>query len=138
VSPLNAHPNAHGRAGAYTNAAQVSAALDLVGARAAIRAVEVTRHHTMLLETRIKAKSPTKSGDYRRSWQSTVTSNGSSIEGTVGTNRPQARRLEYGFVGADRLGRVYNQRPRPHLGPAWMAERPQFTADMAEIATWGD
>lgn len=33
------------------------------------------------------------------------------------TDAPQANRLEYGFVGADRLGRHFNQAPRPHWGP---------------------
>lgn len=37
---------------------------------------------------------------------------------TVGTVRPQGRRLEFGFMGTDSLGRTYNQRPRPHMGPA--------------------
>ena len=35
----------------------------------------------------------------------------------VGTDLPYARRLEFGFVGADRLGRVYNQAPRPYFRP---------------------
>lgn len=134
----NTHQNAHASAGAYTNAAQVATSLDRVGAVAAVRAVEVTRHHTMLLQTRVMALSPKKTGDYRRRWQSTITSNGFDIEGTVGNNAPQARRLEYGFVGADRIGRVFNQAPQPHLGPAWAAQGPQYVQDMAEIATWGD
>lgn len=37
---------------------------------------------------------------------------------TVGNTSPQTRRLEFGFVGADSLGRVYNQPPFPHFGPA--------------------
>jgi hypothetical protein len=36
----------------------------------------------------------------------------------VWTDRPQAMRLEHGFVGADSLGRVYHQRAYPHWGPA--------------------
>lgn len=144
MPPLNSHPNAHRSAGRYSNAPQVAASLDMVGARAAIRAVEITRHHTMLLETRVKANASgrpgpkAKTGDYRRSWMSSITSNGYDIEGTVGTNRPQGPRLEFGFVGADRLGRVYNQPPYPHLGPAVAVVGPQFTAGIAEIATWGD
>lgn len=32
---------------------------------------------------------------------------------------PYAMRIEYGFIGADSLGRVYNQAPRPFMRPAW-------------------
>lgn len=57
-------------------------------------------------------------GDYRRS----ITSEFHGFPGggfaLVGTNKPQGRRLENGFVGRDSLGRMYNQRPFPHFGPA--------------------
>ncbi|MEV0446303.1 hypothetical protein AB0I46_46175, partial [Streptomyces spectabilis] len=43
---------------------------------------------------------------------------GPVIVAEVGTNAPQGRRLEFGFVGVDSLGRHYNQPPFPHLGPA--------------------
>ncbi|MGV9878670.1 hypothetical protein [Streptomyces sp. NPDC003006] len=33
-------------------------------------------------------------------------------------HRSVRRRLEFGFVGVDSLGRHYNQRPFPHLRPA--------------------
>jgi len=35
----------------------------------------------------------------------------------VGTDLKYARRLEYGFVGADKIGRVYNQAPHPYFRP---------------------
>lgn len=38
--------------------------------------------------------------------------------GRVGSNVEYARRIELGFVGADALGRVYNQAPQPFLRPA--------------------
>lgn len=38
-------------------------------------------------------------------------------EERVGSNLPYARRLELGFRGADILGRMYNQPPRPYLRP---------------------
>ncbi|MBA7558320.1 hypothetical protein ES705_51119 [subsurface metagenome] len=40
------------------------------------------------------------------------------LTGVVGSNVVYARRLELGFVGADSLGRIYNQLPRPYLRPA--------------------
>ena len=39
--------------------------------------------------------------------------------GVVGTNVVYARRLELGFVGQDKLGRTINQKPRPHIIPAF-------------------
>jgi HK97 gp10 family phage protein len=36
----------------------------------------------------------------------------------VGSSMEYARRLEYGFAGTDKLGRRYNQQPRPFLRPA--------------------
>lgn len=55
-------------------------------------------------------------GDYRGSF--TVSPVGGRLAVVVGTNRPQARRLEFGFVGTDSLGRSYNQPPYPHVQPA--------------------
>ena len=40
------------------------------------------------------------------------------LTGVVGTNVEYARRVEMGFVGADALGRIYNQSPKPYLRPA--------------------
>ncbi|WP_367046149.1 hypothetical protein [Streptomyces sp. Je 1-332] len=57
-------------------------------------------------------------GKYRASWQSEVHRAGPVIVGAVGTDAPQGRRLEFGFVGVDSLGRHYNQPPFPHLGLA--------------------
>lgn len=36
----------------------------------------------------------------------------------IGTNVVYGPRIEYGFAGADSLGRIYNQAPRPYLRPA--------------------
>lgn len=65
-------------------------------------------------------------GDYRGSWTHEVNQSGGTVNGVVGTNKPQARRLEYGFVGPDRLGRVFHQAPRPHVGPAIQAVTPEW------------
>lgn len=39
--------------------------------------------------------------------------------GVMGTNVEYARRIELGFVGTDKLGRSYNQAPRPYLRKAY-------------------
>lgn len=41
-----------------------------------------------------------------------------TVIGIIGTNIPYGRRLEYGFTGRDRLGRVFDMKPRPFLRPA--------------------
>lgn len=56
-------------------------------------------------------------GNYRRSIQVNHERVGDTYVSVISTNAPYARRLEYGFRGADSRGRVYNQRPRPHWQP---------------------
>lgn len=121
--------------GAEHNAYTLAADFHDLGEQAQGRADRVTRHHAMLLETRIKAhasgrpgpRAPT--GDYRRSWTTTHYGGAS----TVSSNAPQARRLEFGFYGPDRLGRVYNQQPYPHVGPAVDETVPGYRRDLADI-----
>lgn len=66
-------------------------------------------------------------GDYRRSWTHQVHQQGNTTIGEVYTNKPQARRLEYGFMDMrDRLGRLFHQKPRPHVQPALDAATPEI------------
>lgn len=57
-------------------------------------------------------------GAYRNSWRAETRSIPHGAVCTLGTDLPYGRRLEYGFVGADSLGRMYNQPPFPHVQPA--------------------
>lgn len=57
-------------------------------------------------------------GRYRASWRAVTARIPYGAECTIGTDAPQGRRLEFGFVGPDSLGRVYNQPPFPHVQPA--------------------
>jgi hypothetical protein len=57
-------------------------------------------------------------GNYRNSWQTSTHPLAYGARCTLGTTRPQGRRLEFGFFGPDSLGRIYNQPPFPHVGPA--------------------
>ena len=95
------------------------------GEKAAAQTYAVTRQYTQLLTTSVKKhasgrpgpRAPT--GDYRRSITGEVERRESgAVIGTVGTSKPQGRRLEMGFVGMDRLGRHYHQSPFPHFRPA--------------------
>ena len=58
-------------------------------------------------------------GQYLASWriESFPVPDGGGAE--IGTNAPQARRLEYGFFDmTDSIGRHFFQVPRPHVDPA--------------------
>jgi hypothetical protein len=107
-----------------TNAGEIAAALDLKAAqvRSGLRAL--VRHHGVLLQARAKANAAGRpgpriqTGDLNRSIALQVDGNASISRARVGTNKPQARRLEYGFRGVDSLGRRWDQPPYPFLGPA--------------------
>lgn len=73
-----------------------------------------------------------QTGDYRRSISQENTRDGVVPVAYVFTNSPQALRLEYGFRGADALGRVFNQPPYPHWRPA-MDKAGQWLAEAAEL-----
>lgn len=57
-------------------------------------------------------------GDYRNSWQVVNRRLPYGAMCTIGTDRPQGRRLEFGFYGTDSLGRTYAQPPFPHVQPS--------------------
>ena len=64
-------------------------------------------------------RTPYKTGTYRRGWHlETVEKTPERCTVIVGNDQPQGPRLEFGFVGADSLGRIYNQAARPHIRPA--------------------
>lgn len=129
---------------AATNAVQVAADLAKFAPRVAMGLRALVLRHGLLLQTSIMGyasgrpgpNAPT--GDYRGSWTTEeggarASGGGLGVAVTVGTNKPQARRLEYGFVGADILGRVYNQPPFPHVAPAVAKVEPQFQQAMLDL-----
>lgn len=93
---------------------------------------KLVRHHGQLLKTRVQANASGRpgpnapTGDYRRSISLAVVKTADTTAAYVGTNLPQGRRLEFGFHGADSLGRVYNQQPLPHFGPAMDQISPEY------------
>ncbi len=54
-----------------------------------------------------------------------------SVELQVGTNVVYARRVEYGFNQADRLGRVYHQKAQPYLRPALDENKKKVVAEIS-------
>lgn len=76
------------------------------------------------------ANAPVLTGTLRRSIRAEVV--GRDV--LVGTELPYARRIEYGFNGADSRGRVYHQAARPYLRKA-MDERKAEVADAIRRAS---
>lgn len=103
----------------------------------------VVRHHGLLLQTKVKAHASKprtgppgpriQTGNYNRSISLQMSGNAYISTATVGTNAPQGRRLEFGFVGEDSLGRHYNQPPYPHFRPALDEVGPLFEAALAAV-----
>lgn len=95
----------------------------------------ITTRYAAMLETAIKGAASGRpgpnapTGDYRRSWSTAfgISAAGARIA-VVGTAKVQGMRLEYGFVGEDALGRVYNQPPYPHVKPSYLKVQPKFIA----------
>jgi hypothetical protein len=118
-----------------------AAALDAAGLRVQLRTPVVLRHHGQLYQTEVRAGASGRpgpraiTGDYRRSITLEMGMVGGMPSAIVGTVSPQARRLEYGFVGADSLGRHYNQPPFPHWEPPLAARLEALTADLADLVT---
>lgn len=75
-------------------------------------------------------------GDYVGSWrvEPVHDADPGTVSRSVGTDRAQANRLEYGFVGTDSLGRHYDQPPYPHHGPAVDVIAPVFELAMEKVA----
>lgn len=107
------------------------------------RCEKKVRHFAQILETRIKANASGRpgpnapTGDYVRSWNTQYGRRNGGFAAIVGTNKPQGRRLEHGFVGTDSLGRHYNQPPFPHVAPAVAAVEDPFQAAILAEATRG-
>lgn len=126
-----------------TNALAVASAIALHGDQVGVKAQRTVAHFGLLLQATVKRNASLprtgppgpriQTGDYVRSIALQV----GLLQAEVGTNKPQARRLEFGFTGMDALGREYDQPPYPHFGPAVEEVTPPFTAAVFAIATEG-
>ncbi|WP_323178614.1 HK97 gp10 family phage protein [Streptomyces sp. NBC_01381] len=122
--------------GAFRDPSQLAAALNRGGKGAVSAAETAMRHGAKALVVQVQRNASGRpgprviTGKYRASWQSDVHRAGPVIVAEVGTSAPQGRRLEFGFVGVDSLGRHYNQPPFPHLGPAVNAFGPLLVREL--------
>lgn len=120
-----------------TNSSDVAALFSGAAAQIRPRANQLVRHWGVLLVAAVKAHAAGRpgprmvTGDYNRSISLVVVTDGERYEAHAGTNRPQARRLEFGFRGVDSRGRRYDQPPYPHFGPAHDQIAPGFEAAAA-------
>lgn len=98
-----------------------------------------TQVHGNLLLARVKANAAGRpgprivTGSYNRSWNLIMSSLANGVSADVGTNAVQGRRLEFGFVGVDSLGRHYAQPPYPHARPAFDMVAEGYYASLALI-----
>ncbi len=81
----------------------------------------------LIVEADAKVRVPKVTGTLARSIHTEVR----GATAVVGTNVVYARRIEYGFVGLDSLGRRYNQPPQPYLRPALATNRDAVLATVA-------
>lgn len=95
-----------------TATAEVTAALE--------EAVDET---TTLVTRDAKANAPVDTGALRKDIRSRRPA---PLVGEVVTDLPYSLRVEFGFVGADSLGRVYNQAGQFYMTRAADGQRPQF------------
>ncbi|MFF8910511.1 HK97 gp10 family phage protein [Streptomyces olivaceoviridis] len=66
-------------------------------------------------------------GAYRGSWRTEAFGVPDGGGAEVGTDKPQGRRLEYGFWDmTDSIGRHFFQPPYPHVGPAVNELSPEY------------
>ena len=78
------------------------------------------------------ASTPVDTGQYRQSIRADPPQDDTAPVSYVGSPMPQTRRLEFGFAGADSLGRVYNQAPRPHWRPTFDLRKAEYLQIMAK------
>lgn len=129
-----------GKAVVYTNGLEIAAWLDTKATSALPRALAIHRHYGALLLVRVQRNASGRpgpnviTGEYRDSWQVETTWRASGeVRTRVFTEHPAARRLEFGFVGADVAGRIYDQPPFPHAMPAFRETGPEWLAVIATI-----
>lgn len=81
-----------------------------------------------LLST-VRQRAPVETGGYRRRITARVEGFALIVESTDA----YARRLEYGFVGEDSLGRHYSQSPQPHFRPAAEEITPEYVKALMAV-----
>lgn len=123
-----------------TGAREAVVALALIDRAVDLGVRRVTGTYGQLLRTKVRANASgrpgprVQTGDYRRSIGLEMYGADGGIQAVVGTNAPQARRLEYGFMNMrDSLGRLYHQPPFPHFNPALDSVAPAYEIALSQL-----
>lgn len=82
------------------------------------------------IQSNIMAQDIFETGEYHDSWQ---VIQADDYTWTVMTDRPDAFRHEFGFVGVDAMGRHYAEPPRPHVRPAQEVIFPEWQHELSEV-----
>lgn len=124
----------------FDDPAQLAAAFEAAAERVAPAVTALVRHQATLLRQQIRTNVSGRpgpnviTGAYRDSWTVAIDAGAPGVtEGLIGTTAPQGRRLEFGFSGADKLGRRYNQPPFPHVAPALDAFGRQADGQLKDV-----
>jgi hypothetical protein len=108
----------------FTTFGQLADALEEAAAAVPVALRGALKHEATLLRALIIAHASGRpgpniiTGKYIASWKVVPRPLVAGGVVTVGTMKPQGRRLEYGFADTDSIGRVYNQPPFPHVQPS--------------------
>jgi len=87
-----------------------------------------------LIKIDAKERVAYKTGHLRRSIDyQTVKRTKTEVVVATGTNMDYAKRIEYGFAKKDKLGRKYNQPPRPYLRPAYYTQKAAVEKEVEEV-----
>ncbi len=98
----------------------VEAALQQRLERARVASAPAVLAAAQLFEDEAKVHTPVLTGANRDSIHTDlVVDTGNQATAQVMPGMPYSRRLEFGFIGLDSLGRMYNQGPRPYMRPAF-------------------
>lgn len=89
------------------------------------------KHERLHVVSRPDEPPAVDTGIYMGSFAWQIFRKGKDIIARVGTNQKRARRLEYGFTGRDKLGRTIDQKPRPHVAPAFRKNRKKIQSILA-------
>lgn len=115
--------------------ARVAADMEQAAKAGYDRMTKVVRKYAQLGLAKVRANASGRpgprrvTGDYKRDMN--IEYDGPFLA-NISTGKPQGPRLEFGFVGEDKLGRHYNQPPFPHWGPMADWLMPQFQTAVAE------
>lgn len=96
---------------------------------------EICLNGALPIKNEAKQLAPVKTGTLRRSINHQTTEiTATKCNVAIGPDTPYARRIEFGFVGTDSLGRRYNQAAHPYMRPAFDTKQDESRKEMKAAA----